>query len=504
MKPGKKRVDGLRLLQPKCDLRLIGEMLLAPALAQAGKWMSQSFDAKSYRRHGGPVICPEKANVAQPDDGTLDHSAGFFPGTCFLIRDILCAHQDFMLAKIRPCAAVRRSLLLGPLILLGYVCLPSLGTAAAAPSVQENRTGTALHFPSAGKDIASHDRWSPAKAGFDPALAERVIRYVKENPYTARRSQPRWALWRHGHLVHVEGDFQQTTDVASLRKTWHAMMVGAAIKQGLIPSLDQKISVWLPELTGNDAGATWRHVLTQSAGFDYPYGEHPDYRPGEMWTYSDWNLVHLCNALARVYGKKGYADNYADVAARAYFDAIGLTGWSTKIVEDASFANRDDGVRFVISLEHMGRLGLLALARGTWNGVELVPQWFVEALETKQTRGMRVNYEGPNDGRIGLSPAKYPECPYGYLTWANTDGDLYPEADRAWACGRGAGGSVVVWNRRSRIVFAGFGIQVSGAKDNLPRMLDTLLVDAPPDRSPPASRLTWCSESITRTIPMLG
>jgi len=66
------------------------------------------------------------------------------------------------------------------------------------------------------------------------------------------------------------------------------------------------------------------------------------------------------------------------------------------------------------------------LARGTWNGVELVPRWFVEELETKQTRGMKANYNGPNDGKIDLSPQEFPESPYGFLTWVNTDRDLFP------------------------------------------------------------------------------
>ena len=337
-----------------------------------------------------------------------------------------------------------------------------------------------LYFPPAGKSIENQAQRTPQQIGLDPALASRINQYIRENPYTDRKVQPRWALWRHGCLIHIEGDFHQTTDVASLRKTWHAMIVGAAIKQGKIPSLDQKISTWLPELKGNDAQAMWRHVLTQSAGFDYPYGNHPDYMPGQMWTYSDLNLVHLCNALARVYGKKDFYDNYPDVAGKAYFDAIGMEGWSTAIKEDAGFGNRDDGVRFVISLEHMGRLGLLALARGTWAGVELVPSWFVEELETKQTSGMRVNYDGPNDGRVGLSPQKFPECPYGYLTWVNTGRDLFPGADSAWACGRGAGGSIVLWNHTNGIVFAGVGIQASSETKSIARVIETSIIGPNP------------------------
>ena len=81
----------------------------------------------------------------------------------------------------------------------------------------------------------------------------------------------------------------------------------------------------------------------------------------------------------------------------------------------------------------MGRLGLLVLNRGRWDDQELIPQWFVEQLEQKQTGGIAVNYDGPDDGKIDLDPQRFPEAPYGFMTWVNTDGDFYPGADRAWA-----------------------------------------------------------------------
>jgi hypothetical protein len=157
-----------------------------------------------------------------------------------------------------------------------------------------------------------------------------------------------------------------------------------------------------------------------------------------------------------------------------------MDGWSTAVKKDAGFGNRSDGVRFVISLEHMGRLGLLALARGSWDGAELVPKWFVEELESKQTSGMRVNYNGPNDGRVGLSPEKFPECPYGYLTWVNTDRDLFERADSAWACGRGAGGTVVLWNHRNGIVFAGVTVAASSGTESIARVIETSIVGPNP------------------------
>jgi CubicO group peptidase (beta-lactamase class C family) len=320
-----------------------------------------------------------------------------------------------------------------------------------------------IYFPPPGEEIANQSRQAPGDVG----LSRDVVAQLK-----AAIPKGRWALWRHGYLVHVEGPFNGNTEVKSLRKTWHALAVGAAIKQGRIPSLQQKISVWNKELRGLHAEATWWHVITQSSGFDYPCGDYPAYRPGEMWTYSDKNPTHLCNALARVYGKRDYRDHYDEVIRHAYFDAIGLRGW--KATPSA------DGIRFHFDLEDMGRLGLLVVARGQWRGIEVIPRSFVEELETKQTKGMRVNYDGPDDGRVGLDPKAFPEAPYGFMTWVNTDGDYYPGADTAWAWGAGAGGTIILWNHKTGIVFAGVGVDTGPKAKGIPHVIESAITGANP------------------------
>src|SRR5690606_22329860 len=134
----------------------------------------------------------------------------------------------------------------------------------------------------------------------------------------------------------------------------------------------------------------------------------------------------LCDAIARVYGKRNAKDGYEDVMRKAYFDAIGMRGWTCNYIQD--------GVRFQFDLEDMGRLGLLVLARGQWNGKQVIPQSFVEDLESKQTRGIPANYNGPDDGRVmggflDQHRNQFPNAPYGYMTWVNTDRDFYPGAD---------------------------------------------------------------------------
>jgi len=343
---------------------------------------------------------------------------------------------------------------------------------------EQNIAGT-FCFPLSGRGLEKQDQRRPQEVGLDPTVVQRIDQFLGENRDERTTKAQRWALWRHGYLVHLEGDFDEIVPIASLRKTWHALTVGAAIKQGKIPSYDQKISVWQTELTGLKAEATWRDVITQSAGFDYPHGEHPEYRPGEMWTYSDWNLYHLCHALAKVYGKVDFFDNYDDVLKEAYFDAIGMEGWSSYAHYDKG-SQMYDGAWIKLGLEHMGRLGLLVLARGTWNGVELIPRWFVEELETKQVYGMQVNYDGPYDGKIELDPAQFPEAPYGYLTWVNTDGDYFSDADRAWAWGSGAGGMKTMWNRVNGIVFAAIGAWIRPGTGSVPRIIEDAIVGPNP------------------------
>jgi len=323
-----------------------------------------------------------------------------------------------------------------------------------------------LYFPPAGEGLGAQSRRSPRQAGFDEAVLQRLEDVA-----------PRWALWRDGHLVHVKGDFNKTEEVASNRKTWHALAVGAALEQGKIPSLDQRISVWNQELTGKDVGATWRHVITQSAGFDYPYGAFPAYPPGRMWTYSDLNPIQLCNALARAYGKKDYHDRYEDVIEAAYFGAIGMRGWRVGIRKDPRFTLANDGIRFYFDLEDMGRLGLFMVARGRWSGKQIISERYVKDLETKQTRGMLVNYNGPNDGTPGgMDPGKFPEAPYGFMTWVNTDADYYPGTDRAWALARGAGGFLTLWNHKLGIVFAAAGANTRPTSHGVPHLLEAHLL----------------------------
>ena len=94
------------------------------------------------------------------------------------------------------------------------------------------------------------------------------------------------------------------------------------------------------------------------------------------------------------------------------------------------------------------------MAGGEWNGNRLIPAWFVEELETKQTYGIPPNYDNDNDGHTGLQVEDFPESPYGYMTWVNTDRDLYPDSSADWVVALGVGGHYLVYNRALGLVLA--------------------------------------------------
>jgi hypothetical protein len=316
------------------------------------------------------------------------------------------------------------------------------------------------YFPPPGETLEFQDQRLPGEVG----LSEEIIQAL-----TGRAT--RWALWRHGYLVHVEGDFNSRLEVKSLRKTWHALTVGAAIQQGRLSSYDEYISQYVEGLEGNDALATFWHVVTQTSGFDYPGCDDPnDYLPGEIWTYSDYNPYYLNRALAEVYGWPYTRAGYTSLLKEAYFDAIGMSGWSLSI-NTTDLDGLGDGVRLRLDLEDMGRLGLLALADGTWQGDRLIAPGFVQSMETKQVYGLTAVYDGCN-GSFNLNADQFPEAPYGFMTWVNTDGDYYPGADSNWAWGSGNGGFYILWNRTNGIVFAAMGANFSPSSFSYPHIIE--------------------------------
>ncbi|NNJ96112.1 MAG: serine hydrolase [Gammaproteobacteria bacterium] len=315
------------------------------------------------------------------------------------------------------------------LILLAVIILME----GLCPSLAHAQVGSnGVYYPPEGETISYQSIKQPAEVGLSTTTVSALQSVITGG---------RWALWRHGYLVHIEGDFNSNTDVDAVSTGIHAATVGVAVERSLILSLDEKLSVWNSELTGIDADVTWRHVLSQTSALDDSAA-----LPGTAWAYSDANAYQLNKALSRIWGRIDLTDNYDAVLADALFDPIGAQGWSSSVAAD--------GINLHMDLEDMGRIGTLLIAGGVWVNNRILPEWVLDLMVTRQSDSIPAIYNNANGGITGLQVVDFPESPYGLMTWVNTDQILYPEADATWAVVLGAASHLIAVNPANGIVLA--------------------------------------------------
>jgi CubicO group peptidase (beta-lactamase class C family) len=198
-----------------------------------------------------------------------------------------------------------------------------------------------------------------------------------------------------------DGAPDRLRNVQSVEKSALSALVGIALAQGAIASVDQAVVELVPEWAAlNDdprsRAITVRHLLTMSAGFDLGpatsiTGKLPPNRgwarplvaaPGERFAY-DNAVVNLVAALVqRVAGMP-----LPDFARRELVQPLGLAEPAYKEL-------------LHLRTQDMARLGQLFLQEGRWGDRQILPRDYVAAATRPQNRG------GP--------PVS---MPYGYLWW---------------------------------------------------------------------------------------
>jgi len=181
----------------------------------------------------------------------------------------------------------------------------------------------------------------------------------------------------------------------SVAKTIVSIMVGIAIDEGKIKSVDQKVSEFLPEFSdGMKANITIRHLLTMTAGFDWTesyasawapitkayYGNDlrkmveqlsTKVKPGTLHEYQSINQVVLAMILEKATGKtlSRYTSEKLWKPLGATHDAL----WSL---------DSKDGLEkayccFNSNARDFSRIGSLYLHKGELNGKRIVSEEYV-------------------------------------------------------------------------------------------------------------------------------
>jgi CubicO group peptidase (beta-lactamase class C family) len=185
------------------------------------------------------------------------------------------------------------------------------------------------------------------------------------------------------------------TSSFSMAKTFISILVGIAVDEGKIKSIDQPVGDFLPEYKdGDKSKVTIRHLLTMSSGinftedyknpFSFPaeayygtdlrklvYKYDATQEPGKYFDYLSGNTLLLCFALSKATGMSvsDYASEKLWKPIQAEYDAY----WSL---------DRRDGDEkayccFNSNVRDFARIGKVYLDSGRWNGKQIVPEKYV-------------------------------------------------------------------------------------------------------------------------------
>ncbi len=195
-------------------------------------------------------------------------------------------------------------------------------------------------------------------------------------------------------------DKNHPTNSFSAGKSIVSILIGIALDEGKIESLDQKVGDFLPEFSDREKGElTIRHLLTMSAGLDWTesganpfsptaqayYGSNTNElvlnldvieTPGMEFNYQSANTQLLSLVLEKATGER-----IATYAERMLWQKIGTTAAAYWNLDEENGAAKAFCC-FYATPRDFARIGQLVLNGGVWNGAQVVSRSYLDACFT--------------------------------------------------------------------------------------------------------------------------
>ena len=272
---------------------------------------------------------------------------------------------------------------------------------------------------------------------------------------TTPRGGPAGLILRHGRVAATWGDVARADMTFSVAKSYLAILTGIALGDGLIGDVHEPVAKTSPDdhfTSAQNHDITWHHLLQQTSEWEGTLwgkpdlidryrqlgpgadnsrkGQHRDLgRPGSHWEYNDVRVNRLSLSLLQLFRRP-----LAEVLAERIMTPIGASDeWSWNAYRNA-FPTIDGvempsvpggshwGGGLWIGARDQALLGQLILQRGVWDGAQLLPEAWIEAMAIP----CAINSE------------------YGYLWWLNTGRARYPSASDGALAAVGAGGNTIL------------------------------------------------------------
>jgi CubicO group peptidase (beta-lactamase class C family) len=269
--------------------------------------------------------------------------------------------------------------------------------------------------------------------------AENMNRHLLDRAYELIYSDNRFVMaqsllvFRNGKLVAEaypidRNDISRLNNIQSITKSVTSMLIGTAIQQNVIASVDDKLFDIYPELFDDDPvkrEITISDALTMRSGLHFDNDMHTQNlyatrsnsaqyvlslnrgaEPGTVVRYSDGDPHLISKAIEVKSGK-----SLAEFADENLFQRIGIESWKWEAAHDGTTFG---AFSLFLKPRDLGRLGQLLLQNGMWENEQIIDSSYLNAAVSRQVYSNLNNH------------------PYGYYFW------LYPEWNGF--AGRGHGG----------------------------------------------------------------
>jgi CubicO group peptidase (beta-lactamase class C family) len=290
-------------------------------------------------------------------------------------------------------------------------------TIARAVIWRESDVGDQHRFPA--RRIPAGGRVSPLRPGVEADLVvsgegKGLDEFLRETATLAFVVVHEDALVRERYFDGATRESLQTS--FSVAKSFVSTLVGIAIDEGLIGSVDDPVTKYVPELARRDPRfrqITLRHLLTMSSGLRWEEGGFPslgddtytyygvDLRdlalsrtrivspPGVAWQYNDYNPLLLGLVLERVTGM-----SVSDFMATRLWQPLGAEAAATWSLdsERSGFEKMESGVN--ARPVDYARFGQLFLHKGEWNGRRILSEDWVRAATGAEPTTDSAYYHG--------------------------------------------------------------------------------------------------------------
>jgi CubicO group peptidase (beta-lactamase class C family) len=227
----------------------------------------------------------------------------------------------------------------------------------------------------------------------------------KASDYASSKASYGFVVWQGGKLQAADyyRGFNRKRLIASksMAKMIGGVVIGRAIAEGYIKSVDQPVSDFITEWKGTPKeGPTIRHFLQNSSGisrFSYndfaPWSEtmreylgeyHEellinettyDYKPGTEYDYS-----MITSDMLAIIIERATKQRYADYVGKSLLQPIGAQGGTVYINRPGGLAH--SGCCMMLPAESFIRMGILMAQDGVWEGKRILPEGWIKETVT--------------------------------------------------------------------------------------------------------------------------